>query len=583
MLQHHRRRQHPQTQHPWLAAYAHGVAHTIGPVRETLPEMLEASAQRFPRHVALEFFGAETTYRDLWDQVQRVAHGLHRLGVRPQDRVALILPNCPQLVVAFYAALRLGATVVLHNPLYTDRELRHQFEDHEAQFAIAWDAVCDTIAEFPTDIRPEHIVSVNITRGMRGIQQLALRLPIQKARAARHQLSRSPRASGILPWRVIADHRRVKSAVPKPMLDDIALIQYTSGTTGSPRGAMLSHRNLRANAMQSLAWVPMLRPGKEIFYGVLPLFHAYGMTLCLSVAMSIGARLVLFPAFDIGLIRAASRHHPPTFFPGVPPMYERLIHASTDKRLKLSSVKVGLSGAMALPPAIVDRWEAVTGGLLIEGYGMTETSPIALGNPIGPTRRPGTVGVPFPSTEVRIVSLTDPTQDVAPGERGELLIRGPQVFAGYWNNPDATAAVILDGGWLRTGDVVTMSNAGFVTVVDRLKELIITGGFNVAPAEVESIIRLHPDVDEVAVIALPRNDGSEIVTAVIVVRPDSTLSTVPQDDVTREIRAFCRPRLAAYKIPRTVVVVHELPRSLIGKVVRREVRAMLADHGIETA
>lgn len=558
----------PYASRPWSTSYAEGVPLEIDEPSQTLPEMLAASVARYGKKTALEFFGAPTTYRELGDQVSRAAEGLRRLGVRAGDRVALVLPNSPQHVVAFYAALRLGAIVIEHNPLYTPRELRHQFEDHGARFAIVWDKLADTVAEFPADLALEKIISVDITTALPFAKRLALRLPVAKAKAAREQLTNAPRSKRPQAWEKLFTHGTLSRKHRGPVLDDIALLQYTSGTTGSPKGAVLTHSNLRANAMQGRAWVPGLRDGEETFYGVLPLFHAYGLTLCLTFAMSIGAKLVLFPKYDLELVAAAAKKSPPTFLPAVPPIYDQLARAAARGTLDLSTVRFAISGAMSLPVATVDRWEAATGGLLVEGYGMTESSPVALGNPIGPSRRPGTVGVPFPSTDIRVVDPEDPTVDRPLGETGELLLRGPQVFQGYWNRPSDTAATLLDGGWLRTGDIASVSPDGFVTIVDRLKEIIITGGFNVSPSEVEDVLTSHPDIAGAAVVALPKSSGGEDVAAAIVLR----------DGVHVEpdaIRDFCKARLAAYKVPRRVVVVDDLPRSLIGKVQRREVRERL--------
>lgn len=556
---------HPYESKPWLAAYAEGVPHEIAEPTQTLPEMMQASVRAYGRRPALEFFGAVTTYRDVGEQIDRAAEGLRRLGVRKGDRVAIVLPNCPQHVVAFYAALRLGAIVIEHNPLYTARELRHQFEDHGARFAIAWDKIADTLADFPSDLKLERIVSVDITTALPLTKRILLRLPIPQARASRAQLTGTPKARNLLTWSTLLGNRRLSRRIPGPALDDIALLQYTSGTTGAPKGAILTHANLRANAMQGRAWVPGLVEGQEVFYGVLPLFHAYGMTLCLTFAMSIGAKLVLFPKFDLDLVKDAARKSPPTFFPGVPPIYDQLARAASRGTIDLSTVRFAISGAMSLPVATVGRWEEATGGLLVEGYGMTETSPVALGNPIGPTRRPGTVGVPFPSTEIRVVDPDDPTVDRPLGEPGELLIRGPQVFQGYWGRPADTAATLLADGWLRTGDIASVSPDGFVTIVDRLKELVITGGFNVSPTEVEQALEAHPDVSEAAVVALPRTSGGEDVAAAVVMREGAVL------DVDA-LRDHCRTRLTAYKVPKHIVAVEDLPRSLIGKVLRREVR-----------
>lgn len=558
----------PYAARPWLSSYAEGVPAEIGDPAQTLPEMLAASVREFPSHAALEFFGATTNYRQLGEQVERAAEGLRRIGVTKGDRVAIVLPNCPQHVVAFYAVLRLGAVVVEHNPLYTARELRHQFEDHGARFAIAWNKVVDTIADFPSDLALERIVSVDLTSAMPRSKRLLLRLPLHAARASRAKLTGTPSAKGLVTWNDLLHHRRVARRTPGPSLHDIALLQYTSGTTGSPKGAMLSHANLRANAMQGEAWVPGLERGEETFYGVLPLFHAYGMTLCLTFAMSIGAKLVLFPTFDVGLVTAAARKSPPTFLPAVPPIYDQLARAASRRTVDLSTVRFAISGAMSLPVATVERWEETTGGLLVEGYGMTESSPVALGNPIGRTRRPGTVGVPFPSTEIRVVDPEDPSVDVGLGEPGELLLRGPQVFQGYWGRPLETSEALLPDGWLRTGDIAEVSEDGFVTIVDRLKELIITGGFNVSPSEVEDTLFAHPDVSAAAVVGLPRSDGGEEVAAAVVLRDDVELDP-------GALRDFCRARLTPYKVPRRFVQVDELPRSLIGKVLRRSVREAL--------
>ncbi len=555
----------PYASRPWLASYAPGVPAELEAPLQTLPDMLDATVRAHGSKIALEFFGATTTYRRLGEQVDRAAEGLRRLGVRRGDRVAIILPNCPQHVVAFSAVLRLGAIVVEHNPLYTARELRHQFEDHGARFAIVWDAVYDTVADFPSDVRPDGIVSVDLTEALPPLKRLALRLPLPSARAARAKLTTSPSARRPLTWKALLDHRRISRRVPRPSLEDTALLQYTSGTTGQPKGAILTHANLCANALQGRAWVPGLVEGAETFYAVLPLFHAYGMTLCLTFAMSLGAKLVLFPTYDLDLVTQASRTSPPTFLPAVPPIYDALARAASRGTIDLSTVRFAISGAMSLPVTTIIRWEEATGGLLVEGYGMTETSPVALGNPMGPTRRPGTVGVPFPGTEIRIVDPADPSRDLPPGEQGELLIRGPQVFAGYWNRPAETAEVLLEGGWLRSGDIAVVSEDGFVTIVDRLKELIITGGFNVSPSEVETTLETHPDVEAAAVVALPRPDGSETVAAAVVLRDGA--ATAPD-----ALRDYCRAHLASYKVPRRVVIVDELPRSLVGKVLRREVR-----------
>ena len=555
-----------ETPRPWLTSYAPGVPHDIEPVSGSLLDLVEGSAKSYPRSVALEFFGATTTYSELVEQISRAAEGLRGLGVRHGDTVALVMPNSPQHVVAFYAVLRLGAIVVEHNPLYTPRELRHQFEDHGAKVVVAWDKVVETLQDFPADVAPEAIVSVDVTRGMPLATRAALRLPISKARESRAKLTTSVR--GTTPWEKIVGSSRIKAKHPAPATDDLAVIQYTSGTTGTPKGAQLTHRNLLANAAQSRAWVPTIERGRCTVYAVLPMFHAYGLTLCLTFAMSMGARLVLFPAFDPALVLKVMKKRPPTFLPAVPPIYTRLRKAADDAGVSLQGVEVAISGAMPLSAEVVEPWEAESGGWLVEGYGLSECSPVLMANPVGPTRRAGTVGLPLPGTEVRVVDPENPTVDVPAGESGELIVRGPQVFSGYYRKPQESNEVFVDGDWFRTGDIVTIDPDGFVRIVDRIKELIITGGFNVSPSEVEEVLVRFDGVTEAAVVGLP-SPGGEQVAAAIVVEPGATVDV-------QALRTFARSHLTPYKVPRRIVVVDELPKSLIGKTLRRKVRDQLA-------
>lgn len=551
---------------PWLAAYPEGVPADIAEPEGPLSVNLDGAVARFPDRIALDFLGAVTTYAQLGDQVARAAEALRSTGVRSGDRVALILPNCPQHVVAFYAVLRLGAVVVEHNPLYTPRELRKQFEDHGAVHTIAWNKVVQTLQEFPADLEQQTIVSVDVTRAMPARTRIALRLPISKAREAREALT--TRVRGTVPWETLVSADPLPSTVPKPETDDLAIIQYTSGTTGTPKGASLTHRNLLSNAAQSRAWVPSIRRGEGcVVYAVLPMFHAYGLTLCLTFAMSMGARLVLFPRFDPDMVLAVTKKHPATFLPLVPPIAERLLKAALEKGVSLAGTEVAISGAMALPHELVVPFEAASGGYLVEGYGLSECSPVLMANPVADNRVPGTVGLPLPGTECRVVDPDEPTRDVPAGERGELLVRGPQVFSGYYGKPEETGRVFVDG-WFRTGDIVTIDEAGFVRIVDRIKELIITGGFNVAPTEVEIALRQHPDVEDAAVVGLPNErSGEEVVAAIVPVAG----ATIDEESV----REFARGILTPYKVPRRIFVVDELPKSLIGKVLRRQVRESL--------
>jgi len=551
---------------PWTASYAAGVPEDLAPVEGSLIDIVASSARDFPSAPALEFFGRTTSYAALQDAIEQAAAGLRARGVRAGDPVAIVLPNCPQHIVAFYAVLRLGAVVVEHNPLYTPRELRKQFEDHGATHAIVWSKVAATIQEFPDDLTVDNLVSVDITRAMPLATRLALRLPVAKARDSRDALTAPVR--GATSWEALFTAGSLPASHPRPQTDDLAIIQYTSGTTGTPKGAALTHRNLLSNAAQSQAWVPSITRGDGcVVYAVLPMFHAYGLTLCLTFAMSMGARLVLFPKFDPDLVLAVTKKRPATFLPLVPPIADRLLSAANEKGISLAGTEVAISGAMALPHELVIPFEQASGGFLVEGYGLSECSPVLVANPVADNRVPGTVGLPLPGTECRVVDPEEPTQDVAPGSPGELLVRGPQVFSGYYGKPDATQEVFIDG-WYRTGDIVTIDDAGFVRIVDRIKELIITGGFNVAPTEVENALRQHPLISDAAVVGLPSEHSGEEVVAAIVVDAGSAVDV-------EAIREFVREILTPYKVPRRLFTVDELPKSLIGKVLRREVRERL--------
>ncbi len=550
---------------PWIKSYAEGVPDDIELPTGSLSDLIQSSVTEFGDNVALEFFGRETTYAELGDQIDRAAEGLRKLGVRKGDPIALIMPNCPQHVVAFYAILRLGAIVIEHNPLYTPRELRHQFESHGAKFVITWDKVVANLQAFPDDVTIDHIISVNMTRAMPARLRFLLRLPIPRARKQRADLTIE--VTGTTPWEELVESEPIKPSVGGPTTEDVAVIQYTSGTTGSPKGATLSHLNLGVNAAQARAWVPTIKRGTASVHAVLPLFHAYGLTLCLTFAMSMGARLVLFPRFDPDLVLPVIKKRPPTFLPAVPPIYERLTNAAKEKGVSLEGIEIAISGAMPLSQAVITPWEQLTKGYLVEGYGLSECSPVLAANPVGDGRKQGTIGLPLPGTDIRIVDPENPQNDVKPGEPGELIAKGPQVMSGYWKKPAETAEVFVDG-WYRTGDIATMDDDGFIKIVDRLKELIITGGFNVSSTEVEDALRGFDGVADVAVVGIPNDRDGEHVVAAVVQAKGTTVDEAA-------LRAFARKNMSAYKVPKHVYIVDELPKSLIGKVLRKKVKESL--------
>ncbi|MDO4761083.1 MAG: long-chain-fatty-acid--CoA ligase [Corynebacterium sp.] len=556
----------------WLNYYGEWTPHSLDYEDTTLLDLYDNNLAINAEKPATYFFGRSLTYGDLDKQVRSAAAGLRALGVRQGDRVAIVLPNCPQHVAAYFAVLKLGATVVEHNPLYTAHELEHPFNDHGARVAIVWDKACATLEKLRHTTPLETIVSVNMIDAMPKLQRFALKLPIPAIAKKREQLHAA--APNTIPWEVLTgpalggngDDVVSETAVTK---DSVAVILYTSGTTGAPKGAQLTHGSLFANLLQGKAWVPGLGDQDERMLAALPFFHAYGLTIILNLAVYVGAEMVLLPAPQIPLVMQIMKKHTPTWVPGVPTLYQKIVEAADRDGISISGIRNSFSGASTLPVATVEQWEKLTGGLLVEGYGLTETSPIIVGNPMNTNRRPGYVGVPFPDTEVRIANPDNLDETVPDGTEGEVLVRGPQVFAGYLNNPEATAAS-FHKGWYRTGDVGVMEEDGFIRLVARIKEVIITGGFNVYPLEVEEVLLEHPDVTDCAVVGLPRDDGSESVVAAITLGPGAALD--PEG-----LKTFCRERLTRYKVPRTFFHFEEMPRDQMGKIRRREVQEQLLE------
>ncbi|MDJ1371844.1 long-chain fatty acid--CoA ligase [Gulosibacter molinativorax] len=554
----------------WTKNYAENVPTDIDPVTESMYDALANRANNYGDSPALEFFGAELTFGQLHEHVLRFANGLRRIGVKRGDRVALVMPNCPQHVIAYLAILRLGAIAVEHNPLYTRSELLTQYRDHGAKITIAWDKVAPTVQSLAGEVDVQHVIAVNMTKMMPLKLRLALSLPVAKAKESKEKLT--ARAPGTVPFEKLLGQQPVPESLPGPAASDIACLSYTSGTTGTTKGAILTHSNLLSNGRQGSAWMPEFKPGEETIYSFLPLFHSFGMLLGLTYCIVSASRVTLFPTFDPELIATASKKHPATFIPGVPPMYDRLARvAKQNPDLDLSQSRYAMSGAMTLTDATVERWEAVAGGKLNEGYGLTEASPFLFANPFSDKRKIGTIGLPCPSTHMKVVDQDNPDVEVELGETGELLVKGPQVFQGYWNNDEETAKVLLEDGWLRTGDLVSQDEDGFVTIVDRKKELIITGGYNVAPSEVERVLNAYDGIAESAVVGVSRGkSGAEIITAVVVLEDGAEFDEIG-------LRAHAREFLAEHKVPRNYLVWDELPKSMLGKVLRRQVKEKIVN------
>lgn len=554
----------------WLNHYASFTPHSLDYGETTLLDVYDNNLALHASRSATYFFGKTMTYGELDRLVRRAAAGLKAFGIRPGDRVAILLPNCPQHIAAFYAVLKLGATVVEHNPLYTPHELRKPFADHGARVAICWDKAAGMLEELREDTQLETIVSVNMTNAMPLLQRTMLRLPLPPARKQLHKLT-SP-APNTVPWESLisdaigGDGRDLTNPAGIDK-DTNALILYTSGTTGTPKGAQLTHGNLYANIHQGKHWVPGLGDKEEILLAALPMFHAYGLTMTATLSVLIGGEIVLLPAPDLKLIMKLMKKHTPTWLPGVPTLYERIVEAAEETGIDISGIRNSFSGASTLPVNTVRRWESHTGGRLVEGYGLTETSPIIVGNPMSDDRRPGYVGVPFPDTEVRIANPENLDETMPDGQEGEVLVKGPQVFKGYLNQPEATAKS-FHNGWYRTGDVGVMEPDGFIKLVARIKEVIITGGFNVYPAEVEEVLNAHPDVEDCSVVGMPRGDGSENVVAAITLVEGAAMDP-------EALKEYCRGQLTRYKVPRRFYHFDDLPRDQMGKIRRRDVQDQL--------
>ena len=543
--------------------YAPGVAYEIATPERPIPEMVLEVASRYPERAAIDFFARQLTYTELAEDMRRAAGALHQAGVRPGDRVALVMPNCPQHAVAVLGTMLLGAVVVEHNPLAPSGELEGEYARHGARVTIAWSKSLEKLTFLG---RGHTTFSMDLTTALPTASRLALKLPIKAAREKRDQLS-SPRPGWARSWT-----RAMRSATPwqgscPSAMDDVALLIHTGGTTGVPKAAALTHTNLMANVEESIAWVPVLHEGAEVFYCILPLFHAFGFTISFLAGLRLGATIAMFPKFDTAMVLAAQRRLPCTFFLGVPPMYERLLAAAESTNVDLSSIHFSLSGAMPLSASLADQWEQATGGLMIEGYGMTEASPILLGSPLASSRARGALGIPFPSTQVKIVDPENPSREVAEGEVGELIARGPQVFSGYWNQDGETAEVFTQDGWLRTGDLVQVRD-GFIYMADRRKEMINSSGFNVYPSQVEEAVRSMPGVLDVAAVGVPAGESGEDVVAAVVLEAGASVTLT-------DLRKWAEKSLAHYALPRQIVVMTELPRSQLGKVMRKKVREQI--------
>ncbi len=549
--------------------YEPGVPFEIPVPDESVFTLLQDAGRLYPDVIAIDYFGQTYTYAQILDQAERAAQALIDLGVERGDVVALALPNCPQAFVAFYACQRIGAIAAQHNPLATAPELEGQVLRHGGKVVVAWEG---TVDKFPVggDSPVQKVLSVDITAQMPRKNRILLSLPVKAAKEQRAQL-RTKVPDYVQSWDALVKNTpRLTAGYPQAKGTDTAVILHTGGTNGIPKSVPLTHQNLGANVNQCLFWVFKLHEGAEVFFSLLPYFHAFGLTFFLLSAVKKAATQVVLPKFDVDLALEAHRRRNVTFFVGVPPMFERIAKGALETHTDITSIRFAVSGAMPLSEKVAHLWESASHGVILEGYGLSETSPVISGSPLSPVRRLGTLGLPFPSTRVRLVDLDDPTKDVADGTPGEIIVKGPQVFAGYLDAPEENAVAFTEEGWFRTGDIA-VNDGGYLYLADRRKELILSGGFNVYPSQVEDVLRGYPGVKDVAVVGIPADDAREVVTAALVMQDGEPLPTLEQ------IRAWANDKVSAYALPRQVAYISELPRNQLGKVLRRGVKEQLLE------
>ena len=548
----------------WHKSYDAGVPKQIEFEDLPIPEFLGNSAARSPDSPAILFLNSKLTYGELKREADGLAAALSDLGVRKDSRVAIQLPNLPQTVISFLAILKLGAQAVMTNPLYVPREIEHQWNDAGCELAITADFLYDQKLR---DIRDKLPVRNFVIASIRDY----LRFPVKQLAPIRLRRADPPLIAKVAPGPGIHFFRNlIRSTTSSPPevqidMDDLALLQYTGGTTGVPKGAMLTHRNLSFNAGQIGAWFPDLEEGRDVFLGALPYFHVFGMTVSLLLPLYVGAAIVLIanPRDIPTMIKSISRHRV-TILLAVPAMFSAINQHPGIEKIDLSSVKICVSGSAPLPRAVLERFEELTGSRIAEGYGLTEASPVTHVNPLHGVRKVGSIGLPLPSTEAKIVDPLTGQRELAPGGEGELIIRGPQVMKGYWKMPDETGEMIRDG-WLYTGDLATMDEDGYFTIVGRKKDMILASGYNVYPDEIDRLLMAHPAVLEACTIGVPDLKRGETVKSFIVLKPGMSASA-------GEIQDYCRQNLAAYKVPKRVEFRDELPKSPMLKLLRRVLR-----------
>lgn len=555
--------------HPWVRHYETGVPARIDVPDHPLGWLLDQAASRFANHTALIYHGTKLSYAQLSDLATHFAIKLQQLGIKKGDRVAVALPNIPQYPIAFYGALQAGAVVVPTNPLYTEREMQHQISDSGARIMIMLDMFYPVVRAIRQQTALEHIILTSPADYLPPLLRMLYPLSQRGAKLPQPPLTSSEQKGDPTLHTMAAILKEEPTEQLMPVQsggDELAVLQYTGGTTGLSKGAMLTHRNLLANTLQNCSWVPKARIGEEVSLCVAPFFHSYGMTVGMNLSIYQGATMALLPRFKAKEVLAAIKRYHPTMFPGIPTMYIAIMQKAGEHAEYMKSIRYCISGASPLPAKVQADFEKLSGGRLVEGYGLSEASPVTHCNPLTDENRNGSIGLPMPGVEA-VVLDREATKPLPPNEIGEIAVKGPNIMQGYWKREEETKNIFLDG-WMLTGDIGKMDEDGYFYVVDRSKDLILASGFNVYPREVEEILFAHPAITEAAVVGVPHEYRGETVAAFVVLKPGYD----PSDETRASILAFCKENLTAYKVPKMLEFRDSLPKTLVGKVLRRELR-----------
>ncbi|WP_298830475.1 AMP-binding protein [uncultured Planococcus sp.] len=546
------------TEKPWLAHYPPEVPHTLEYPSMPVQEYLTKAYEKFPQKVAIHFMGKELSYEELYQSSMKFANYLQKLGIKKGDRVSIMLPNCPQAVISFYGILYAGGVVVMTNPLYTEREIAYQMKDSGAKAIIGLDILFPRISKVLKETDLENVIVTGIKDYLTFPKNLVY--PFIQKKQYGMTVKVEHRGINHLFTEIMKTAQPTVQETPFDFEEDLALLQYTGGTTGSPKGVMLTHKNIISNATMCDSWLYKTTDGEETIIGIIPLFHVYGLTTVLILSVMQGNKMVLLPKFDPETALKTINKQKPTLFPGAPTLYIGLMNHPDIAKYDLSSIEACLSGSAPLPAEVQEKFEKLTGGKLVEGYGLTETSPVTHSNLVWGERTKGSIGLPYPDTDCKIFQ-TGTTNPVPNGEIGEIAIKGPQVMKGYWNKPEETAATIVDG-WLLTGDLGYMDDEGHFFIVDRKKDMIIAGGFNIYPREIEEVLYEHEAVQECVVAGIPDPYRGETVKAYIVLKEGYNVTE-------EEFNTYCREHLASFKVPRIYEFRKELPKTAVGKILRR--------------